>query len=103
MNDTFLQILNFGKAIGEVLGEKAQVALTETMSELEKIKAEQSQNVRQLINEVEEKVNQKSSSSQPSQIVISGPEKDTQTILDELRAEIASLRSELKNYRQISQ
>ncbi len=99
MNDTFLQILNVGKAIGEVLLEKSQSVLTDGLSELEKIKAEQGENMRQLINEVEEKVNQKKSSSQPNQITISEPEKDTQVILDELRAEIASLRAELKNYR----
>jgi len=98
-DNPILQILNIGKALTEVLSEKAQVTVTEAISELEKIKAEQTENVRQLIVEVEERANQKTrTTTGPSQIIISEPEKDIQEVLDELRAEIASLRNELKNW-----
>jgi polyhydroxyalkanoate synthesis regulator phasin len=103
MSNPILQVLNLGKALTEVLSEKAQDAVTEALSELEKIKAEQTEHVRQLINEVEERANQTTrATSEPTQIIISEPEKDTQEVLDELRAEIACLRAELKNWAEIA-
>ena len=101
MSNPIVEILNLGKAFTEVLGEKAQETITETLSELEKIKAEQSEKLRELIVEVEQRAKQKersASTEQPTQIIITDAGTDTQEVLDELRAEIACLRAELKNW-----
>jgi|CryBogDrversion2_11_1035321.scaffolds.fasta_scaffold88376_1 polyhydroxyalkanoate synthesis regulator phasin len=100
MNNEIFQILSFGKALAQVLAEKAQFTATDVISELEKIKAEYRENWRELIVEVQDRVNQdKQGTSSPNQIIIDEPQVDTQTLLDELRAEIASLKAELKNHR----
>ena len=107
----------FGRALAEVMSEKLEESFTNVMSDLGKFDAEQRENLRQFMEEVElraERVagnttpttrdnsNSNGSSSTPSTINIdtsSDSSEDLQAMLDRLRAEIATLRAELKKFR----
>ncbi len=102
----------FGRALAEVLSEKLEEAFTNTMSELGKFDAEQRENLRQFMEEVQLRAEQVeagtseygesntySNSSSTSINFKSDRPEDLQAMLDQLRAEIATLRAELKNYR----
>ena len=95
-----------GRALAEGLYEQLENLFTNTMSELGKFDAEQRENLRQFTQNVTNRANQE------SQVVVDGtvttpnsltriPAKpiDLQETIDELRAEIARLRSELQQYR----
>ena len=111
-----------GRALAEVLSEKLEESFTNAMSDLGKFDAEQRENLRQFIEEVEylaqqaagnasasapssdigKTSNSNSSSSGSSSINIdinTTNSDDLQTMLDQLRAEIATLRAELKKFR----
>ena len=103
MSSPISHILNLGKAFTEVVSIKVQEAAVEAISELEKIKAEQSEHLSQFITEVEQRANQQDRGTrEPTQIIITEPETDLQELLDELRAEIAGLRAELKYWAEIT-
>ena len=108
----------FGRALAEVMSEKLEESFTNTMSELGKFDAEQRENLRQFMEEVQLRSERASrttvyprssnNSSAPSNTNISKGfnidtsstnSDDLQTMLDQLRAEIATLRTELKKYR----
>lgn len=104
----------FGRALAEVMSEKLEESFTNAMSDLGKFDAEQRENLRQLMEEVQLRAEQatgttsyptsrnNNSSNVPSSINIdtsSTNSEDLQAMLDQLRAEIATLRSELKKYR----
>lgn len=111
----------FGRALAEVMSEKLEESFTNTMSDLGKFDAEQRENLRQFIEEVQLRAertasntsypsspsypktsNNSSTGNAPSTINIdisSNNSDDLQTMLDRLRAEIATLRAELKTYR----
>ena len=109
----------FGRALAEVMSEKLEESFTNAMSDLGKFDAEQRENLRQFIAEVELRAeraagnstttttttttpSRNGSSTTPSTINIdtsSDNSEDLQTMLDRLRAEIATLRAELKKYR----
>ncbi|HEY9767980.1 MAG TPA: hypothetical protein V6C71_05655 [Coleofasciculaceae cyanobacterium] len=110
----------FGRALAEVMSEKLEESFTNTMSDLGKFDAEQRENLRQLMEEVQLRAertvsntsypsspsypnnsNNSSTGNAPSTINIdisSNNSDDLQTMLDRLRAEIATLRAELKKY-----
>lgn len=103
----------FGRALAEVLGEKLEDSFTNAMSELGKFDAEQRENLRQFVEEVElraeniaknapstttARTGHSSASNYSNSNVYSG---DLQAMLDRLRAEIASVRAELKQYREL--
>lgn len=100
-----------GRALAEVLSEKLEESFTDAMSNLGKFDAEQRENLRQFIEEVQLRAEQASgNTSYPSEVpnnadsrinidLNSTNSEDLQTMLDQLRAEIATLRSELKKYR----
>jgi spore germination protein YaaH len=109
----------FGRALAEVMSEKLEESFTNTMSDLGKFDAEQRENLRQFMEEVQLRAERASgttvypnSSNNGSRTTNSSnsyqgvnidtsstnPE-DLQTMLDQLRAEIATLRTELKKYR----
>ena len=113
----------FGRALAEVMSEKLEESFTSTMSELGKFDAEQRENLRQFIEEVQLRAERasgtttyptatyptpKTGNNGSSPNVTTGIEIDTsstnsddlQTMLDRLRAEIATLRAELNKYRQ---
>ena len=109
----------FGRALAEVISEKLEESFTSTISDLGKFDAEQRENLRQFMEEVQlraeraeggttypssntSNTNSSSASKVASKINIdtsSNNPDDLQTMLDQLRAEIATLRSELKKYR----
>jgi hypothetical protein len=100
MSNPVLHAFFFGRALAEVLNEKLADTVTNTLSELGKFDAEQRENLRQFMVEVQERAERdiaNRSSAAASEGGESAP--DLQETIDELRAEIARLRTELKNYR----
>ena len=112
----------FGRALAEVISEKLEESFTSAMSDLGKFDAEQRENLRQMMEEVQLRAERAAGStsypntnynsrnqntttkvSTPSSSInidISSTNPDElQAMLDQLRAEIATLRSELKKYR----
>ena len=99
----------FGRALAEVLSEKVEESFTNAMSELGKFDAEQREYLRQFIEEVQLRAEQAASnyptaSSNSTNIPVTdrnfnSNSGDLQAMLDQLRAEIASLRAELQKYR----
>jgi hypothetical protein len=113
----------FGRALAEVMSEKLEESFTNAMSDLGKFDAEQRENLRQMMEEVQVRAeraagstttttttrsttrtnssnNGSSSTPNPVSIDISSDNSsDLQAMLDRLRAEIATLRAELKKYR----
>ena len=113
----------FGRALAEVMSEKMEESFTSAMSDLGKFDAEQRENLRQLMEEVQLRAeraagtatttypttrNNNSSngavSTSPTYTSVnidtsSTNSDDLQTMLDRLRAEIATLRSELNKHR----
>ena len=123
----------FGRALAEVMSEKLEETFTSTMSDLGKFDAEQRENLRQFMEEVQLRAERAAgntyttptsysnnnasttttttttttattdtSNSSTSTVIIdtssSNPD-DLQAMLDRLRAEIATLRAELKKHR----
>ena len=102
MSNPVIDAFFLGRALAEVVGEKLEDTYTNAMSELGKFDAEQRENLREFIEEVQLRA-QKSANSSPANTSGSSsnsdePE-DLQEMLDRLRAEIAELRAELKQYR----
>jgi hypothetical protein len=111
----------FGRALAEVMSEKLEESFTNTMSDLGKFDAEQRENLRRFMEEVQLRAESASettvypNTSYPSNSnngsrttssyrgtnidTSSTNSEDLQTMLDQLRAEIATLRTELKKYR----
>ena len=102
-----LQAFFVGRAAAEVINERVEVALTDALSELGKFDAEAREQLRQFTDEVIARANQASegnptgTTTDTSNSSSSSPV-DLQTEIDELRAEIALLRTELQNYRSAS-
>ncbi|MBE9168117.1 hypothetical protein IQ238_11515 [Pleurocapsales cyanobacterium LEGE 06147] len=103
MSNPVIEAFFFGRALAKVLSEKVEDALTNALSELGKFDAEQRENLRQFTEEVKARAKREAASSQTTTVsgnyANSGPPADLQEMLDQLRAEIASLKAELKNYR----
>lgn len=113
MNNPVTNAFFFGRALAEVLSEKLEESFTNLMSDVGKFDAEQRENLRQFIEEVQLRAEQaaasnttaypNSASSNTSNTINvdfnSNNSEDLQAMLDRLRAEIATLRSELKKYR----
>ncbi len=91
-----------GRAIAEVLTEKANQTATEVLSELGKLDAERREATREFIQEVNARASaaQQSGSTAPMATTQTGvPSGDLQATIDDLRAEIAETRAELQRYR----
>jgi len=107
MSNPLVQAFFVGRALAEVLTEKLEFALTDALSELGKFDAEAREQARQFTEEVIERANRAAEAAgadytspgvgQPSSEPI-----DVQAMIDELRAEIATLRTELQRYRSSS-
>lgn len=102
MSNPVIDAFFLGRALAEVVGEKLEDAYTNAMSDLGKFDAEQRENLRAFIEEVQLRAQQSANNSYAAN---SGNDRadetsgDLQEMLDRLRAEIASLRAELKKYR----
>ncbi len=100
MSNPVLHAFFLGRAFAEVLSEKLEDTLTNTLSELGKFDAEQREYLRQFVEEVQAKASQEEAQSETSSASVgTDSAADLQETIDELRAEIARLRSELKTYR----
>ncbi|MFN7529415.1 MAG: DUF6825 family protein, partial [Dolichospermum sp.] len=91
-----------GRAVAEVINERVEVALTDALSELGKFDAEAKEQLRQFTEEVMARANRAAESSATGKTTNSSSGADSldlQTEIDELRAEIALLRSELQKHR----
>lgn len=112
----------FGRALAEVLSEKLEESFTNAMSDLGKFDAEQRENLRKFVEEVELRAeraagnssysnvdtkvkvdsptsNSNNSNSTPTTVDIDIHSDDLQAMLDSLRAEIATLRTEVRKYK----
>jgi hypothetical protein len=104
MSNPVIEAFFVGKALAEVTSEKLEESLTNALSELGKFDAETREKLRQFIEEVQKRaeVSKQQDSSSSTSITIEDEDTDLQELLDELRAEIARLKTELNNYRQQS-
>jgi polyhydroxyalkanoate synthesis regulator phasin len=102
MSNPLVQAFFVGRAVAEVINERVEVALTDALSELGKFDAETKEQLRQFTEEVMARANRAAESSASgisTDNTSSGDSGDLQTEIDELRAEIALLRSELQKHR----
>lgn len=103
MSNPVVQAFFLGRALAEAINEKIEDTLTNALSELGKFDAEQRERLHQFIEEVLAKAEReaaKGSQENSSIFTTEGFQSsaDLQETIDELRAEIAQLRAELKNY-----
>ncbi len=102
MSNPVLHAFFLGRAFAEVVGEKVEESLTNAVSELGKFDAEQRENLRQLIEEVQARAERdvtQGNTSTTTTTTDNGSPVDLQETIDDLRAEIARMKAELKNYR----
>lgn len=102
MSNPVIHAFFFGRALAEVFSEKVEEAFTNTLSELGKFDAETRENLRQFIEEVQTRADKQASQTtytDSTSVGFTNSQGDLQEIVDELRAEIARLKAELKNYR----
>ncbi len=106
MSNPVVEAFFFGKAFAEVLTEKLEDNLTNTLSELGKLDAETREKLRQFAEEVQARAQadkEQTTTTTTTITIESDTQADLQELLDELRAEIARLKAELNNYRNHSQ
>jgi hypothetical protein len=103
MSDPVLRAFFLGRALAQALGEQLEASVTNGLSELAKFDAEQRERLRQFSQQVMEKavrdVEGTTSSTGSSTHPFASSNGDLQVTIDELRAEIARLRTELQLYR----
>ncbi len=103
MSNPVIQAFFFGRALAEVLTEKVEETFTNALSELGKFDAEQRDKLRELIEEVKARAEKETSQgTYAGKDGTKDGETDLQETIDELRADIASLKAELKTYREQS-
>lgn len=93
-----------GRAVAELVAENVETATTGLLSELGKFDAEQRVNLRQFVDQVNTRADQAmahqpSASASPSGNPTGAGSHDLQATIDNLRAEIAAVRTELQRYR----
>jgi polyhydroxyalkanoate synthesis regulator phasin len=95
-----------GRALAEALYEQLESAATNALSELGKFDAEQRQRLRQFTDQVVERANREADSAIQNRTgtattttIQDTQPADLQATIDELRAEVALVRSELQRYR----
>ncbi len=104
MTNPLVQAFFVGRAVADILNEQLENALTDALSELGKFDAEQREHLRQFTEKVMERAEREAENARVAQtttaIVTQGSQSvDLQAMIDELRAEIALLRSELQRHR----
>ncbi|WP_299412564.1 DUF6825 family protein [Acaryochloris sp. IP29b_bin.148] len=102
MTNPLIRAFFLGRATAEVLYEELEHQLTDTLSSVGQFDAEQREKIRQFTNQVMERADAeavRNPQSYTSTSSASSATADLQETIDELRAEIAQLRSALQNYR----
>jgi methyl-accepting chemotaxis protein len=105
MNNPLLDAFFLGRATAEVLSETLEHRLTDAISSLSRFDAEQREHLRQFMQQVMERAEYDAARAQSTGAGTAAPSDSTtdlQETIDELRAEIAQLRSALQLYRQRS-
>lgn len=107
MSNSLIHAFFVGRAVAEIINEQLENALTDALSELGKFDAEQRERLRQFSAEVMERANREAEADTLSRTTTAIVKQDSQpldlqTMIDELRAEIALLRAELQRYRSSS-
>jgi polyhydroxyalkanoate synthesis regulator phasin len=103
MNNSVIHAFLVGRALAQGLNEQLENSLTNALSELGKFDAEQRERLRQFTEQVMESAQREfetATHGQTTTTVVSfgSQPSDLQATIDELRAEIARLRAELKAY-----
>jgi len=96
-----------GRAVAEALYEQLESAATNAFSELGKFDAEQRERLRQFTDRVVERANRaadeamqtRGTATTSTTTIQDIPPAELQVTIDELRAEVALVRSELQRYR----
>ncbi|NMG10376.1 DUF6825 family protein [Brasilonema sp. UFV-L1] len=103
MSNPLLQAFFVGRAAAEILSERLEFAITDAFSELGKWDAETREQLRQFTDEVLERANRAAEAADTAQTTGYGETSsravDLQAMIDELRAEIATLRTELQRFK----
>jgi hypothetical protein len=101
MNNPVIHAFFLGRALAETVSEKLEGTLTNTLSELGRFDAQQRENLRQFVEEVQIRAEREMSQGNYSSKVGSNAQESSslQETIDDLRAEIATLKSQLKAYR----
>lgn len=103
MSNPVVQAFFVGRAIAEVLTERAEHALTDALSEWGKLEAEARENLHQFTSEVMVRAERAAAAADSGVYTTTSTTSespgDIQANIDELRAEMATLRSELQRYR----
>ena len=104
MSSPLVHAFFVGRAAAEILSEQLETALTDALSELGKFDAEQREHLRQFTEQVMERANREAETATVAQTTTAIVRQDSQSgdvqaMIDELRAEIALLRSELQRHR----
>ncbi|AFY38007.1 hypothetical protein Lepto7376_1673 [[Leptolyngbya] sp. PCC 7376] len=104
MSNPLNQALVYGRVFAEVLKEKVETGLTDVLSDLGKFDAERNKWMQDFNEEfqarVEREVQRTPDTGKPVTINIDDDDApDLQEVIDNLRAEIAALKAELREYR----
>lgn len=103
MTNPLINAFFLGRATAEVLYEELEHQMTDALSNVGQFDAEQRERLRQFTNQVMERAqseqNQAVQDRPVTGSVDAGTSEDLQETIDELRAEIAQLRSALQTYR----
>lgn len=102
MKNSVIDAFFVGRAVAEVLYERLEDAVTNAVSELGKFDAEARENLRQFSEEVQARAEQEArnyGSTRTTTVSHDAQTPDLQEEIDELRANIARVRTEIKVYR----
>jgi len=103
MSNPLVQAFFVGRAVAEIINERLELALTDALSDLGKFDAEAREHLRQFTEEVLARANTAAQAAESGVVAGTYPigtqPVDLQAEIDELRAEIALLRTELQKYR----
>lgn len=104
MSNPLIHAFFIGRATAEMLYEVVENVLTDALSELGKFDAEQREHLRQFTSQVAERASHEEElavqgRSTSAIVPTNSQPADLQATIDNLRAEIAQLRSELQSYR----
>jgi hypothetical protein len=103
MSNPLIHAFFLGRATAEVFYEAVEQTLTETLSSAGKFDAEQRDRLRQFTNRVMERAQAAEATTGSGSTTATHQPADLQETIDDLRAEIAQLRSALQNYRSHSE
>ncbi|MEM8637536.1 MAG: DUF6825 family protein [Cyanobacteria bacterium P01_G01_bin.54] len=102
MSESVTRAFVVGKVLATVLREKTESAVTNTLNDWGRLGAEQREHLRQFTQEVLSRAEQELQATPVTvangTVSAAAPKGDLQETIDELRAEIAQIRSALKTY-----